>query len=67
MVELNTERKSLETMPVLQPQGHCSFIACFPLTVAAFAAAGFVEQIQSSLKSAGVYSLASSGLGVWLC
>lgn len=38
MAELNTERKSLETMPVLQPQGRCSFIACFPLTVAAFAA-----------------------------
>lgn len=38
LVELQTESKSLETMPVHQPQGHCSFIASFPLTLAAFAA-----------------------------
>lgn len=41
MVELNTEQKFLETMPVLQPQGHCSFRARFPFTVAAFAAVWF--------------------------
>lgn len=37
-MELQTESKSLETMPVLQPQGHCYFVAYFPLTQAAFAA-----------------------------
>lgn len=38
MVELKTESKCLETTPVTQPQGHHSFIAYFPLTLAAFAA-----------------------------
>jgi len=38
MVEMKTEYKSFETMPVPEPQGHCSFVAYFPLTLAAFAA-----------------------------
>lgn len=36
--ELKTESTSLETAPAPQPQGHCSFVAYFPLTPAAFAA-----------------------------
>lgn len=38
MIELKPGSKSLEAMPAPQPQGHHSFVAYFPLTLAAFAA-----------------------------
>lgn len=53
MAELNTESKSLETMPVPQPQGHHSFVAYFPLTLAAFAAGWFCRAAPKLIEVSG--------------